>query len=355
MQRVAIVGLGLMGASIGLGLRRWSSENVRNGQPALEVFGFDSNLDRQGQAKKLGAVDRTEWELRKSVKDADLIVVAAPVLAVREILADVAPLVKDGVAITDVASTKAEVLRWSTEILPSTANFIGGHPMAGKTDSIEGADPNIFQGATWCVSPSVTASDEAIRTVLGMINALGAEPFFVDPNEHDAFVAGISHLPAILSAALMNSLSADPSWRDMKSLTAGAFKDMTRLAGGSPTMHRDIVLTNRPSIRRWLNTYVEHLDAVGQLLDSESEDSEKQLLEFFTNARDRRAEWAVQTSREHEMLTVPSSDDANGGLSGQMGRMLFGGFLRKPRVAKGAQQREQVDQHAAAPPGSGGG
>ncbi|MCA9861246.1 MAG: prephenate dehydrogenase/arogenate dehydrogenase family protein, partial [Thermomicrobiales bacterium] len=316
------------------GLRRWSAENVRDGQPALEVIGFDSNLDRQSQAKKIGAVDRTEWELRKAVESADLVVLAAPVLALKEIMGDIAPLLKHGAAVTDVASTKAEVLDWANELLPRTVSFIGGHPMAGKETSIEGAEGDLFREATWCVCPSVQATDEAIRTVLGMINALGAEPYFVDPSEHDAYVAGISHLPFVVSSAMMNALSADPSWRDMKTLTAGGFRDMTRLASGSPEMHRDVVITNRAAVQRWLSAYIGELERFQGLLASEGDDADAALLEFFTNGRDRRAEWAVQTSREAELLGGIGNDGEGDGFSGQMGRMLFGGFLRKPRVQK---------------------
>jgi prephenate dehydrogenase len=334
MQRIAIVGLGLIGSSIGLGLRRWSAENVRGGQPALDVIGFDSNLDRQSQAKKIGAVDRTEWELRKVVENADLVVLAAPVLSLKEILGDIAPLLKHGTAVTDAASTKAEVLGWADQLLPRTVSFVGGHPMAGKETSIEGADADLFRGATWCICPSVLASDEAIRTVLGMVNALGAEPYFVDPNEHDAYVAGISHLPFVASTALMNALSADPSWRDMKTLTAGGFRDMTRLASGSPEMHRDVVMTNRDAVQRWLDAYLAELQDFRAKLGGTDEQANEQLLAFFTNGRDRRAEWAVQTSREAELLGGTGNDGDGDGFSGQMGRMLFGGFMRKPRVQK---------------------
>lgn len=334
MQRIAIVGLGLIGSSIGLGLRRWSEENVRGGQPALDVIGFDSNLDRQSQAKKIGAVDRTEWELRKVVENADLVILAAPVLALKEILGDIAPLLKHGAAVTDAASTKADVLIWADELLPRTVNFVGGHPMAGKETSIEGADGGLFRGATWCICPSVQASDDAIRTVLGMVNALGAEPYFVDPNEHDAYVAGVSHLPFVASTALMNALSADSSWRDMKTLTAGGFRDMTRLASGSPEMHRDVVMTNRAAVQRWLDAYVSELRAFQEMLADSEEDANEQLLAFFTTGRDRRAEWAVQTSREAELLGGTGNDGEGDGFSGQMGRMLFGGFMRKPRVQK---------------------
>ena len=261
MQKVAIVGLGLIGGSIGLGLKQWSAANSKSGrQPALEIAGFDQNLEHQRRAKKIGAVDRTEWELRRAVHDADLIILATPVVAMKEIMADIAPLLRSGAVVTDTASTKAEVLEWANEILPATVHFVGGHPMAGKAESIDGAEPNLFTGATWCISPSMTANDEAVRTVLGMVAALGAEAFFVDPVEHDAFVAGVSHLPFIVSASIMNALTSDLAWKDMKTLTAGGFRDTTRLASGSPAMHRDIVLTNADSIDRWVAAMIVQLE-----------------------------------------------------------------------------------------------
>ncbi|MBX3069781.1 MAG: prephenate dehydrogenase/arogenate dehydrogenase family protein [Thermomicrobiales bacterium] len=331
MQRVAIVGLGLIGGSIGIGLRQWSAENSKSGQSALEVAGFDQNLEHQSRAKKLGAVDRAEWELRKAVADADLVVLATPVVAMREILSDIAPLLKSGAVITDTASTKADVVQWAKEILPVTVHFVGGHPMAGKSESIDGAEGTLFTGATWCICPSVSANDEAVRTVLGMVAALGAEAFFVDPVEHDAYVAGVSHMPFVISAAIVNALTADPGWKDMKSLTAGGFRDTTRLASGSPAMHRDIALTNAESLDRWVSSMIGQLQDFQSRLSQDEESRADAIDEFFTNARDRRAEWAVQTSREAELLGAPP-EAASEGIGDQMSRMFLGGFMRKKRV-----------------------
>src|SRR5215213_4219337 len=130
MQRVAIIGLGLIGGSIGLGLRSWSNQQSRDGAQGLEIVGFDIDLDQQAYAKKISAVDRAEWELAKAVRDADLIVVCTPVRAMRETFADIAPVLKSGAVVTDVGSTKADVISWANEILPRTVSFIGGHPMA---------------------------------------------------------------------------------------------------------------------------------------------------------------------------------------------------------------------------------
>jgi prephenate dehydrogenase len=336
MQKVSIVGLGLIGGSIGLGLKQWSAENAKSGQAPLEVTGFDLNLEHQSRAKKMGAVDRTEWELRKAVADADLVILSTPVVIMKEIMSDIGPLLKHGTVITDTASTKHDVLQWAKELLPTTVDFVGGHPMAGKSESLDGAEAGLFRGATWCVTPSLTASDEAVRTVLGMVAALGAEAFFVDPQEHDAFVAGVSHLPFVVSAAIMNALTADPAWKDMKTLTAGGFRDVTRLASGSPTMHRDITLTNRESIDRWVTALVNQLETFQDYLRNTDDASEEQIEKFFTDALDRRAEWAVQTSREAELLGTGASDASKDGLGDQMSRMFLGGFMRKKRLPSGA-------------------
>ena len=329
MQRVTIIGLGLVGGSIGLGLRRWAETNGSGGRPALDVTGFDTDLEQQGYAQKVKAVDRTAWDLAKGVQEADVVVVATPVAAMRETFEAIAPHLKGGATVTDTGSTKAEVLAWADELLPRGVDFVGGHPMAGKAQSIEGAEADLFKGATWCVTPSVRASEEGIRTVLGLVAALGAEPFFVDPQEHDAYVAGVSHLPFVLAAALMRTVSTNASWRDMKSLTAGGFRDVSRLAAGSPAMHRDILLTNREAVTRWLDAYVATLTELRTTLQREPEAAAPALTDFFTEARDARAEWSTQTTREGELLQGTASELSTEGLSDQMGRMLLGGFARR--------------------------
>ena len=334
MQRVTIIGLGLIGGSIGLGLRKWSADQAKAGQPALEVIGFDANLDHQQYAKKVEAVDRTEWDLGKAIRDADLVVISTPVATMREVFADIAPHLKAGAVVTDAGSTKASVLEWAKAELPTTVSFIGGHPMAGKAVSIEGAEATLFAGATWCICPLPSAKDEAVRTVLGMVAALGAEPFFIDPHEHDGHVAGVSHLPFVLSSALVNAVSSDPAWRDMKTLTAGGFRDMSRLAGGSVAMHRDILLTNREAVSRWVAQAIQELESVQASLAKDDVAAGAELDTFFTAARDARAEWATQTSRDGELLQGTGMDLVREGIGDQMGRMFLGGFARKRKPAE---------------------
>ena len=333
MQRVLIVGLGLIGGSIGLALRRWSEERKVDGRKPLEIIGFDPNLDHQRAAEKLGAVDKGAWDLAKAARDADIVVLAIPVNSMRDVMQDLVPNLRPGTIVTDTGSTKAQVLKWANEVLPREIHFVGSHPMAGKTQSIEGADADLFVGATWCVSPSVTASEEAVRTVLGLVAAAGAEPFFIDPEEHDAYVAGVSHLPFTLSAALMNAVSRDASWRDMKTLTAGGFRDTTRLAAGSPAMHRDILLTNRDAVIRWIDSVASTLDELRQMLKANNENSAAALDAFFAEARDARADWSTQTTREGELLQGTAAELQPESVSDHMGRMFLGGFAKRLRTS----------------------
>ncbi|HET8524283.1 MAG TPA: prephenate dehydrogenase/arogenate dehydrogenase family protein [Thermomicrobiales bacterium] len=349
MQRITIIGLGLIGGSIGLGLRQWSQENSKSGEESIQVTGFDTDLEQQHYAQKIKAVDKTEWNLEKAVRDADLVVVAAPVRAIRETFEDIAPHLHHGAIVTDTGSTKTDVLTWANELLPRTVSFVGGHPMAGKAQSIEGAEATLFKEATWCIAPSPYASEDAIRNVLGMVAALGAEPFFIDPVEHDAFVGGVSHLPAILSAGLVNTVSSDPSWRDMKTLTAGGFRDMSRLAAGSPAMHRDIVLTNRDAVNRWIGAMITQLEDFRAMLNGDEEQASEAINSFFEKARDVRAEWATQTTREGELLQGTEMDLTKERFGDQMSRMLLGGLGGRRRKLTERSDKESSNGKSRPP------
>jgi prephenate dehydrogenase len=349
MQQITIVGLGLIGGSIGLGLRAWSERSKASGESPLFITGFDLDLEQQHYAQKIKAVDSAEWDLTKAVRNADIVLICTPVMSIKETFENIGPSLKAGAIVADVGSTKSLVMAWAKELLPRTVSFVGTHPMAGKAMSIEGADAELFKGATWCVCPDPSANEDAIRNVLGMITALEAEPYFIDPVEHDAYVAGISHLPFLLSASLVNAVSGDSSWRDMRTLTASGFRDMSRLAGGSPEMHRDITMTNRDAIIRWIDTFSDQLSDLRRRITAGDEEAPTELAEFLDRAREARAEWATRTSREGELLQGTEAELSREGFGGQMGRMLLGGFGRKPRLPseRSPQRNKMSDRNGA--------
>lgn len=201
--------------------------------------------------------------------------------------------------------------------------------MAGKSESLEGADADLFKGATWVICPGVTASEAAIKNVLGLVAAVDAEAFFADPVEHDSYVAGISHLPMVVAASLVSATTTDQSWRDMRSLASTGFRDTTRLALGSPEMHRDIVVTNRDALSRWIGEMVATLEAFRAGLEGDEEEVRERVHEFFVKAQDARARAEVAHDRASEQ-----APDSSGGVTGEtisssMGRMFLGGFGRR--------------------------
>lgn len=329
MQHITIIGLGLIGGSVGLGLRRWSSAN----SDALRVVGFDHDIDKQSRAKAIGAIDAAEWSLAKALSDADIVIVATPVGAMQAIFEDIGSHLKQGAIVTDTGSTKADVLEWAKS-LPSHVDFVGGHPMAGKSESLDAADADLFKGATWVVCPSLTAAESSVRTVLGVIAAVEAEAFFVDPAEHDSYVAGISHLPFVAAAALMEAVANDAAWRDMKTLSATGLRDTTRLALGNPEMHRDILVSNRASIARWIDALTAKLQTVKEELEAGDEGSADRLLEFLTKAQDDRAQLEVTTNRASEQAVLSASSMSKENVSDQVGRMFLGGLGRRRRDSR---------------------
>lgn len=321
MQKITIIGLGLIGGSIGLALRRWSAENDNS----LKIIGFDTDMEHQQTAKQIKAVDDTSWSLPDAIEDADIVIVATPVGAMKQLFEDIGPSLKFNAIVTDTGSTKTDVMEWA-KLLPSHVSFVGGHPMAGASESIEAADADLFDGASWIVCPSPTASETAIKNVMGLIAATNAEAYFVEPEEHDAYVAGVSHLPFVLAAALVRTTTSDQSWRDMKTIASSGFRDTTRLALGSPEMHRDITLTNKESIGRWIDQMIDTLQEFRDDLRSDDQEALKEKLgDFFSEAQDLRA--AAESVRPRSAEMMPEDESANTG--GMMRSMFLGGFGRK--------------------------
>src|SRR3954471_22854598 len=216
VQRVAIVGLGLIGASLGLALRRLS--------PAPRVVGYDRSRAVCTSAARRHAVDTVALlGPEEAVEGADLVILATPVRAVAPLLAAIAPHLAPGAVVTDTGSTKEQVVLSAAEVAPQVA-FIGGHPMAGRlTQGTDDADANLFQGTVYCLTPTADTPELAIRRMSEVVEAVGAQPHFLDAAEHDGLVAAISHLPYLLASTLMTCASTDAGWREMATLAAGGF------------------------------------------------------------------------------------------------------------------------------------
>ncbi|MNX93493.1 prephenate dehydrogenase [compost metagenome] len=275
-MRVALLGLGLIGGSLGLALRAE--------RPDLEVVGWDPDPAAIALARKRGAIARAAPSPAAAVADADRVVLAAPVGAFPALFAAIAPGLRPEAVVTDVASTKAAVSAWA---IAAGLNFVGGHPMAGiEQVGVAHARADLFRGATWCVTPTPGADPAAVTAVEALAAAAGARPLRLDPATHDAFVAAVSHLPFAASAALVSLTTNDPRWAQMAPLAATGYRDATRLASGSPVMYRDICLTNQEAIAPLLRQLAASLTSLADQLDDPPA-----VEAFFTRARDAREAW----------------------------------------------------------------
>jgi prephenate dehydrogenase len=284
--RIAIIGLGLIGGSIGLALKQanWRS---------AELIGYARRRETASLARKSGAFDIVELNLSKAVKNADIVIVATPVLTVRDVFTQIAPYLSDGSIVTDTASTKLEVMRWAQELLPSATDFVGGHPMAGKEiSSIKAATGDLFRKCTYCLIPLPQTRQAAIRTMKDMIKALGAVPLLIQAEEHDKLVAGISHLPLLLSAALVLATTKSTAWPQMSRLAASGYRDVTRLASGNPELGAHICLSNQTAIVSWIDTFIEELQKLRKLVADGSEEIEQAL----AKANEARNKWLEKRS-----------------------------------------------------------
>lgn len=286
---ISIIGLGLIGASLALALK----QNSRNYN--VHILGYSRRSETCSAALQQGVIDSAAMDLRSCVTNIDLIVIATPVLKIRDIFRVISSDVKPGCIITDVGSTKADVVRWADEFLPEGVNFIGGHPMAGKeTSGLEQAEPELFEGCIYCLSPSPRASNGALEMLAGLVQSIGAIPLIIDAHVHDSLVAAVSHLPILLSSAFVSATTGTPQWPDMAKLAASGYRDMSRLASGNPDMNRDICLTNRDSILQWIDIYIDELKKYRLVIANDDSENTFNMLYQAKQARDI---WAQEDKR----------------------------------------------------------
>jgi len=247
--------------------------------------------------------------LSSAIRGADVVVFATPIMAMREMMESAAHDFQEGCVVTDVGSSKKAVMQWAEEVLPKHVSFVGGHPMAGKELSgPQHADGDMFRGKAYCIVPSLTAEKAAVSSVTTMAEAIGAKPFFIGVDEHDSFVAAASHLPFMMSIALMGTASKSANWDDIAQLASSGFGDLSRLASGDPVMHRDICLTNPEPIVAWMDSYIRELYDLRNLLAKEGGPDPEAVEKVFTEAMEARARWqaGIFTTMDRIHTEIPS-------------------------------------------------
>ena len=298
MRQAALIGTGLIGGSVGLALRR----------EGLIVRGLDRDPGRADASLRLGVVDEVARSIDEAVAGADVVVVAVPVGQVADVV--ITALDAGAALVTDVGSAKGGVVRAVESARPDAApRFVGGHPMAGsEQDGLDGADADLFVGATWVLTPTERTDPDAFQTVRGLVRSLGAEVLAVTPEDHDALVAMVSHVPQLAATTLMDVAARHgEEHATLLRLAAGGFRDMTRIAASAPGIWSDICVANGDAIIRALDDYLGALQQVRTLLVDADDARLLALLERARLAR-RNLPIGIPAAEELVELRVPVRD-----------------------------------------------
>ncbi len=265
-RQVVIVGVGLIGGSLGL--------VVKQRGLAGSVVGVGRRIENLEKAVELRAIDRYETNTGDAVRDADLVVLATPVQTYASHLRDWGSSLQSGAIVTDVGSVKGGLVAEAEGLLPTGVHFVGAHPIAGREKSgVAYASPNLFQGARCLVTPTKQTDPQALDTICQLWEGAGSIVLSMDPFVHDWVLGAVSHLPHVAAFGLMHALNElqakmeDPV--DLLDFSGGGLRDTTRIAASSPEMWRDISLANRENLVRMIETYIRHLEKFKNLLKKE--------------------------------------------------------------------------------------
>jgi prephenate dehydrogenase len=289
--KVTLLGVGLLGGSLGLALKQR--------RLAGRVVGYVRRVASIAQCRQLGVVDEATTDLAVAVADADLVVLCTPLSQMRELARQAAPHLKRGAVVTDVGSVKACVVAELDPLISvAGAHFVGSHPMAGSEQTgPAAARVELFEDAVCVVTPTAATQPEALRRISTFWADLGARVLQLSPELHDDFVARSSHLPHVVAAELANYVLSPAHPKEQALLCATGFRDTTRIASSSPEMWRDISLANRQKLARVLGVFIEDLQELQLALER---GDAKAVEEFFEVAKQRRDAWAAPDGKTPE-------------------------------------------------------
>ena len=302
-SRILVIGLGLIGGSFARAARRLPKVD--------QVVGFDLNREECELGVALEVIDSVAEDLQAEVRQADLVMLAVPVKAIEHVLAQIAPWLKETALITDVGSTKVNVIEAAQRIWSDVpAGFIPGHPIAGAEKSgVAASDAELFVQRKVILTPLATTPEDARLTLARLWQSMGAEVLQMEPKRHDEVLAATSHLPHLLAFSLADTLAAEAESTDIFRYAAGGFRDFTRIAASDPTMWHDVCFANREPILAQIDRFTEGLAQLRAAVDAG--DSQR-LTGIFTRARASREQFSrileragyLQASSTPETLVV---------------------------------------------------
>lgn len=284
-KKVALIGVGLLGGSLGLALKRRGL--------AQRVVGYVRRPASIQECLDCDAVDEASLDLAQCVAGADLVVLCTPLAQMRPLVRQMLPALRAGTIVTDVGSVKASVVSQLESVLAKAgAQFVGSHPMAGSEKTgVSAASPDLFVKAACVITPTSKSKPAAVRKIEQLWRSVGANILRLDPKLHDDLVSRSSHLPHVVAASLASTVLDPKKPKEQALLCANGFRDSTRIASSSPEMWRDIVLANRKCLARAMNGFIQEL---GRLQKAMERGDERAITAFFEQAKTRRDLWAAK-------------------------------------------------------------
>ena len=287
-RKVALVGVGLIGGSFAMALRRAGA--------AASIVGVDRDAQALERATSLGVIDTAAESASEAVRGADLVIVAVPVRAVGGVLHDVGLALDAGAVATDVGSTKCDIVGTArAELRALFPRFVPGHPIAGRESSgVEAATADLFKAARVVLTPEAETAPDAVDAVRAAWEAVGGRVSLLSAQDHDRIFAAVSHLPHLLSFALVSEIAGRGNAAELFGFAAGGFRDFTRIAASSPEMWRDIALANREALLEEIDRYGARLAVFRELIDKGDGPGLQRLM---AEARSARHAWAAGPRR----------------------------------------------------------
>ncbi len=263
-KQVAIIGVGLIGGSLGMILKRDGL--------ADSVVGVGRRIENLKTAVELGAIDRYVSDAKDGVRDADLVILATPVDTYERHVKEWGSSLKPGAIVSDVGSVKGALVEQAETLLPTTVRFVGAHPIAGKEKTgVAAGSVTLFKGARCILTPTTRTDPQALQAIRALWEAAGSIVLTMDPMLHDKVLGAVSHLPHIAAFALINALTEvqqTTTELDLLAYSGGGLRDTTRIAASSPEMWRDIFLWNRDNLVVQIETYERHLQRLKQFIQA---------------------------------------------------------------------------------------
>ena len=300
MDRITIIGSGSIGLSMGLGIKGI-------GLKETELVGTSGDRKWRDKATETGAFDSVGGHLGDALDGARLVILDVPGNESKNLMEAIGPILEQECRVTNTGLSMVQSLEWADAYFRDDTTFVAGRPLVRTPSAdLDASDGTVFQGTDYCLSPSPTARPDAVKTVVGLVEALGAVPLFLDPQEHDSYTAAMTLLPSLLSSGLMSTVSESPSWREMHKLVANEFDEMSKLASIDPVELATEIETNAEAVSAWIDRLIETLESYRSL----TQGPRRQIEEALVRAWEERAKLELDAVVEDDRPRTPSTGES---------------------------------------------